>query len=212
MYNWIHHNEVSNCTYGLRIINNSNYTYIEDNNFHHNIKAGIQADLHALNHLSILRNTIRYNQDGIKLYDVSHANVKANNISDNTGYGLFTNTGTTQYTIVENIIKNNGTNISLGSAHGTYQESSPTSTPAASATVTPTVFLSPTVIPTPGCIDTGLCITIKPTGSIVPSTTPTSIPENTGFPGDGGNSFDWIRQFIKEKALDKFQLNKTGKL
>ncbi len=150
-YNWIHHNEVYNCMYGLRIVNNSNYTYIEDNNFHNNITSGIQADLYALNHLYIRRNKITYNPYGIRLYDVSYATIEGNTITNNSLYGIWTNSGTIYYYIAGNYITNNGANVNLGSTNGTYIISSTTTpTPGPTSSVTPIPTSSPTPIPKPG--------------------------------------------------------------
>ncbi len=63
--NWIHHNEVYNCTYGFRITNNTNYTYVENNSFHNNVVSGIQADLAPLNNLHLDDNTVNNNANGI---------------------------------------------------------------------------------------------------------------------------------------------------
>lgn len=119
-YNWIHHNEVSNCTFGMRIVNNSNFTYVEDNNFHHNLTAGLQADLAPLNNLLLARNGFQNNGKGVVLNDVKQATVQDNTITNNTAHGLQTNGGTTGYVITGNIITGNNPNVSLGNSNGTY--------------------------------------------------------------------------------------------
>jgi parallel beta-helix repeat protein len=139
-YNWVHHNEVYNCTYGLRIVNNTNYTYIQDNYFHDNLVSGIQADLYPLNHLFIQRNAIQRNGDGIRLYGVDYATVQENTITGNRGYGVWTDPATIHYAITDNTINNNGTNVRLGSTNGTYSEGTAppvTTTPAPPVTTTP---------------------------------------------------------------------------
>jgi len=156
-HNWIHHNEVYNCVYGLRIVNNSNYTYIEDNSFHHNVTAGVQADLAPMDHIYFFRNIIQNNPQGVRLTDVTYAYLESNTITQNLGYGLWTNLGTTNYYIVGNTITNNGINVYLGSPNGYYSSATPTPTPL------PTVSPSPTPSATPapatdldGDIDTDL--------------------------------------------------------
>lgn len=117
-YNWIHHNEVSNCTYGLFITNNSNYTYIEDNVFRNNVKSGITADLAPLNNLLIRRNKITDNGNGVILNNVRKAVIQGNTVSNNSGYGIWTNWGSTSYTITDNAITGNKVNVALGSRNG----------------------------------------------------------------------------------------------
>lgn len=118
--NWIHHNVVYNYNFGLRIVNNSNYTYIENNIFYDNWSAGIQADLAPLNNLHISGNEIYNNASGIILYDVTQAFLKDNVIRNNRNYGLWTNAGVTGYTITGNTVTNNGIDVVLGSQNGTY--------------------------------------------------------------------------------------------
>ncbi|WP_156448695.1 right-handed parallel beta-helix repeat-containing protein [Mycobacterium sp. NAZ190054] len=117
--NWIHHNVVYNCTCGLRIVNNSNNTWIEDNLFYDNLEAGIKADLAPLEDLYIRRNTIYGNGSGIVLHDVVRAVLEDNTVTDNDKYGLWTNGGVTDYLIAGNIVTGNGTDIVLGSQNGT---------------------------------------------------------------------------------------------
>ena len=121
-YNWIHHNEVSNCTYGFRITNNSNYTYVEDNSFHDNLVSGIHADLAPLNNLLLARNQVFDNGNGIVLNNVTKAVIQDNKITDNTGYGLWTNAGVTGFVISGNTVTGNKVNVVLGSKNGTYTE------------------------------------------------------------------------------------------
>jgi nitrous oxidase accessory protein NosD len=118
--NWIHHNTVYNCSCGLRIMNNSNYTYIEDNIFRNNLGSGIQADLAPLNNLYISRNQIYNNGNGIILYDVTQAVVKDNIVRNNANYGIATNPGVTGYIITGNTVTNNKVNVYLGSTNGIY--------------------------------------------------------------------------------------------
>lgn len=118
-HNWIHHNVVYNCTCGLRIVNNSNYTYIEDNVFYNNLDSGIKADLAPLKHLYILRNEIYGNGSGIKLSDVVNAVLQGNSITDNRNYGIWTNGGVTDYTFSDNTLSDNAIDMILGSLNGT---------------------------------------------------------------------------------------------
>ena len=117
-YNWIHHNIVSNCTYGIFITNNSNFTYVEDNEFRNNVKSGITADLAPLNNLIIRRNKIVDNGNGVILNNVRKAVVQENTISSNRGYGIWTNWGSTSYTITDNAINGNKVDVALGSRNG----------------------------------------------------------------------------------------------
>lgn len=127
--NWIHHNEVYNCTYGLRIVNNSNYTLIEDNNFYNNDISGIQADLAPLHHLYLLRNNVYQNGNGIVLSNVAHAVLQNNLIVYNRGYGVWADAGVTDYTFTGNTVTNNGVNIAVSTQQTAY--SAPAGAPAA---------------------------------------------------------------------------------
>lgn len=118
--NWIHHNTVYNYSFGLRITNNSNYTFIEDNVFYGNVGAGIQADLAPLNNLYLSRNEIYNNGSGVILYDVTQAVVQDNTIRDNKNYGIWTNPGTTGYVITGNTVTGNKVDVTLGSRDGVY--------------------------------------------------------------------------------------------
>jgi parallel beta-helix repeat protein len=118
--NWIHHNTVYNYSYGLRIMNNSNYTYIEDNVFRNNSGPGILADLAPLNNLDLSRNQVNNNAHGIILYDVTQAVVTDNIVRYNSGYGIAINPGTTDYVITGNTVTNNGVNVYLTNTNGTY--------------------------------------------------------------------------------------------
>jgi parallel beta-helix repeat protein len=51
---------------------------------------------------------------------VTNADVEDNTITGNTSFGIFTDAATTAYLITGNTISGNGTNVSLGSADGTY--------------------------------------------------------------------------------------------
>jgi hypothetical protein len=118
--NYIHHNTVYNYSYGLRVMNNSNYTYIEDNVFRNNSGPGILADLAPLNHLYISRNQVNNNGHGIILFDVTQAVVTDNIVRYNYGYGIAINPGTTDYVITGNTVTNNKTNVYLTNTNGTY--------------------------------------------------------------------------------------------
>ncbi|WP_197518606.1 nitrous oxide reductase family maturation protein NosD, partial [Mycobacterium sp. ACS1612] len=133
--NWVHHNEVYNCTYGLRTMNNTNNTYIQDNYFHHNVYTGIQTDLAPLKNLFIERNRLQDNtRDGIRLYRVDSATIRENTITGNKRYGIWTDAKTVNYTIVNNTITDNKTNVVLGSTNGTYTEGPvPTGAPSLAA-------------------------------------------------------------------------------
>lgn len=119
-HNWIHHNEVSNCDYGLRITNNSDFTYIEDNIFVGNSVSGIQADLAPLENLTITGNDVSRNGNGIVLYDVKRATVKENYVRDNTKFGIWTDHRVTDYVITGNAVTGNGVNVFLGSRDGIH--------------------------------------------------------------------------------------------
>jgi parallel beta-helix repeat protein len=169
--NYVHHNEVFNCTYGLRIVNNTNNTYVHDNYFHHNLYTGIQADAYPLNRLDIQRNRIQNNRDGILLYAVDLATVQANTITNNSRFGLWTDPRTIRYTITDNTITDNGTNVRLGSANGTYTEGGSTAAAAAPPLAAATVGEP---APTVEAVDTAAAqpepAPAAPTTSDVPAT------------------------------------------
>lgn len=116
--NWIHHNEVYNCACGLRVTNNSNYNYIEDNRFHDNWDAGIRADLAPLNNLYIRRNQIYNNNYGILLYDVTNAVVENNTVRNNRYYGIGGNQGTTGYYVAGNTVTGSQLNYIFQNTNG----------------------------------------------------------------------------------------------
>ena len=118
--NWIHHNVVYGYSHGLRIVNNSNYTYIENNTFHDNLGSGILADLAPMNNVYISGNEIYKNGSGITLYDVTKAVVRDNVVRENNNYGIWTNAGTTDYIVTGNTVMNNRVNVILGSSTGVY--------------------------------------------------------------------------------------------
>jgi len=118
--NYIHHNTVYNYSYGLRIMNNSNYTYIEDNTFRNNSGPGILADLAPLNHLYLARNQVNYNGHGIILYGVQQAALIGNTVRYNTGYGIGLDPASTDYIISGNTATNNKVNVYLMNTNGTY--------------------------------------------------------------------------------------------
>ncbi|NVN53743.1 right-handed parallel beta-helix repeat-containing protein [Mycobacterium sp. DL] len=121
--NWIHHNVVYGYSYGLRIVNNSNGTYIENNIFYDNFGSGILADLAPMNNIHISGNEIYNNASGITLYDVTAASIEDNVIRDNDSYGIWTNAGTTGYIVTGNTVTGNGVNVALGSSNGVYSVS-----------------------------------------------------------------------------------------
>lgn len=118
--NYVHHNTVYNYSMGLRVVNNSNYTFIEDNIFHDNLGAGIRADLAPLNNLYISGNQIYNNGSGVVLYDVTQAVVENNTIRDNRDSGLWINAGTSAYLITGNLISGSKVNVTLLSTLGVY--------------------------------------------------------------------------------------------
>ncbi|MGE2836530.1 right-handed parallel beta-helix repeat-containing protein [Mycobacterium sp. SMC-4] len=121
--NWIHHNVVYNCACGVRVVNNSNHTYIEDNVFYDNWGSGILADLAPLKNLYISGNEIYNNKgNGITLHDVSEAVLEDNIIRDNGRYGIWTNAGVTDYEIVGNTLTDNRLgDVVLGSPDGVFE-------------------------------------------------------------------------------------------
>lgn len=117
---WVHHNTIDNMSNGIRVMNQSNFIWIEDNICTNCDGAGILADLASLQDTWITRNTCRFNANGVDLNDDLRATIRDNTITNNTGFGLRTNAGTINYLITGNIINSNGTNVSLGSSNGTY--------------------------------------------------------------------------------------------
>lgn len=118
--NWIHHNEVTGCEFGLEVINESDIQFIEDNNFHDNRLAGIKSYTNGADFLYLLRNTITNSTRGIWL-DASRNNwIEANQLRNNTGYGILTTASVTNYTIINNLFSGNGIAWSLGSGFGVF--------------------------------------------------------------------------------------------
>ena len=84
--------------------------------------SGIHADLAPLNNLLLARNQVFDNGNGIVLNNVTKAVIQDNKITDNTGYGLWTNAGVTGFVISGNTVSGNKVNVVLGSKNGTYTE------------------------------------------------------------------------------------------
>lgn len=125
-WNWIHHNEVYNCPQGIRVMNQSNNTVIEDNYFHGNDDGILLDQVSGYSNTGvdtpqIKRNTITGNGNGIRLTDiVTNAVVQNNTITGNTGYGIYGDSNTTGYVITGNTVSGNGTNVQLDNPSGTY--------------------------------------------------------------------------------------------
>jgi parallel beta-helix repeat protein len=126
--NYIHDNTVYNYSYGFRITNNSNYTFVEDNVFYDNDEVGILANLAPLNNLYLSGNEVYNNAHGILLYNVTQAVVTDNYVHDNPGIGIGIDAGSTGYVITGNTAINNGMNVYLGNPYGVYVPG-PTSAP-----------------------------------------------------------------------------------
>lgn len=119
--NWIHHNEVTGCEFGMEIINESDLQFIEDNNLHDNRLAGIRAYNGGGDLLYILRNTLTNNTKGIWLDASQNSWIEANTIHNNSGYGLLTTSTVSSYVILDNVFSGNGINWALANSLGEFR-------------------------------------------------------------------------------------------
>ncbi len=126
--NWIHDNSVSGCYSGIRI-NNTNNTYIENNNITNNRSGGILiGDLdtyifpelasnppaYGTNNITAKNNTIKNNPVGFRIKNSKNAQILNNIATNNTGAGLTLTPQTTAYAISGNDFRLNGSTINLG--------------------------------------------------------------------------------------------------
>jgi hypothetical protein len=125
-WNWIHHNRISFCPQGIRVMNQSNNTVMEDN-YIHDCDDGIlvdQQDGYKLTGVvapQIRRNTIQGCGNGVRLIDtVTSAIVEDNLITGNDTYGIYGDALTTGYLVQDNIVSGNGTDDVLLLGTGTY--------------------------------------------------------------------------------------------
>lgn len=118
--NWIHHNEVWNSEHGFNLFRESDYQWIEDNNFHHNGDEGMYIYNEGGDHVTLRRNKSQYNASGARIDNAQYLLMEDNIVTFNTGFAMKTNTGTIFYTIRNNDFRNNGSRVELGSTNGTY--------------------------------------------------------------------------------------------
>ncbi len=133
--NWIHDNSVSGCYSGVRV-NNTNNTYIENNDITNNRSGGILiGDLdsyvfpeqisnppaYGTSNVIAKNNTIKNNPVGFKLKNAKNTQILNNITTNNTGSGLTLTAQTTGYTITGNDFRFNGSTVNLGgNTSGTF--------------------------------------------------------------------------------------------
>lgn len=117
--NWIHHNEVRNCKWGIHIYRRSDTQYVEDNYFHDNSSTGMLIHDEGARNVVFARNRSQHNGEGVRLTRAPGVKLIGNVVTDNEGYGLITDSKTTGYEIRDNDFRRNGDGVRLGSRSGT---------------------------------------------------------------------------------------------
>jgi parallel beta-helix repeat protein len=173
--NWIHHNTVSGCKWGLHVYRKSDTQYIEDNTVRNNTSFGIYVHDEGAANLLFARNTVQDNgSDGIRLVKAPGVKLLDNVVTGNKAYALQTDAATTGYEIRRNDFRGNAKDVLRASADGIYEgnldattssTTVPPSTTPTSTTTTPTTPTTPT--------------TTSPTTTTRPPTTTTRPPTTT---------------------------------
>lgn len=121
--NWIHHNETFGCLHAAEVIQGSHNQLIEDNYFHDasgDYPFGVRIYNGAGDNITVRGNDIINCRIGLAAEGSRFLVVEENRINNNSKYGILTDGATTDYTIVGNDLRFNGTAKSLGSADGIY--------------------------------------------------------------------------------------------
>jgi nitrous oxidase accessory protein NosD len=120
--NWIHHNTVTGCKWGIHVYRKSDTQYIEDNTFQRNSSYGISVHDEGAKNLVFARNKVLDNgSDGIRLVKAPGVQLIDNQVRGNEGYALQTDSATTGYTITGNDFQNNAKGVLRGSKNGSYE-------------------------------------------------------------------------------------------
>jgi parallel beta-helix repeat protein len=118
--NWIHDNTVTGCKWGIHIYRKSDTQYIDDNRFNNNKSYGISVHDEGAKNLEFRDNTVQGNgSDGIRLVKAPGVKLMRNQVHQNKGYALYTDSATTGYQIADNDFTGNGSGVKLGSTNGT---------------------------------------------------------------------------------------------
>ncbi len=172
--NWIHHNTVTGCRWGIHVYRQSDTQYVEDNTFADNASYGIYVHDEGAMNLLFARNTVRDSgSDGIRLVNAPGVKLLDNRVSGNNGYALQTDSATTGYEIRNNDFRGNSRGVRRGSTNGIYQGNLDGTT---SATPTPTTTTTPTPTTTPRPATTTPRTTTTPPRTTTPRTTPRPLP------------------------------------
>lgn len=82
---------------------------------------GIRIDSDQVDRVKLLRNRTQYNRSGVALHGAIRVWMESNIATDNTNYGVYTDAGTTGYTIISNDFWSNGIGVRLTSREGRYE-------------------------------------------------------------------------------------------
>lgn len=114
--NYIHDNTVTGCKWGIHIYRKSDTQYIDNNKFNSNKSYGISVHDEGAAKLEFIGNTVAGNgSDGIRLVKAPNVLLSKNQVHQNKGYALQTDSATTDYTITDNDFTGNTSGVKLGS-------------------------------------------------------------------------------------------------
>jgi parallel beta-helix repeat protein len=125
--NWIHHNTVTGCKFGVHIYRKSNTQFVNDNEFSRNTQYGMlieadggAADVH-FTHNKVLNNA----STGVVLNKAPGVELVGNIVTGNKGAALITDTATTNYLITDNDFRKNAGGVKLPTTTGTFTDNTP---------------------------------------------------------------------------------------
>lgn len=125
--NWIHHNVVTGCRWGIHIYLKSDQQYVDNNRFEKNTSYGVYIHDGGARDVRLTDNKVLNNgATGVVLNQAPGVVMTGNTVNGNKG-ALTTDAATTGYTITDNDLRNNGsgTTVKLGSKNGTFENKDP---------------------------------------------------------------------------------------
>jgi parallel beta-helix repeat protein len=205
--NWIHHNTVSGCKWGIHVYRKSDTQYIEDNTFRNNTSYGVYVHDEGAKNLLFARNTVQDNgSDGINLIKAAGVKLLDNVVKGNKAYALQTDAATTGYEIRNNDFRGNTKDVKRGSTNGVYENNLDATTSTTTSSTPPTTTTTTTTTST-----TTTTTSSTPPTSTAPTTTtaPTTPPTTTTRPTSStrttpprSTSFD-VDAYIREQLANR---------
>lgn len=119
--NWIHHNQVTDCRYGIHIYRESHRTVVEHNVFTAIRDIGITIKNEGANECRVVGNRVDRSTAGSRFESARQLHMEGNVISGNSGYGMKLASSSTGYVIIGNDFRNNGGRVELATPDGRYE-------------------------------------------------------------------------------------------